>query len=179
MTQLVGTVLIVLFSIGCTTAPVGPSASAVSAPSPVGRPSVVFRVAAAQARQMATLVGFLDAFNAGKVDSALALVTDDVFVGDCDYAQGTTVNYRGRVEVANWLRARAEDGDQIVVAGFYNENPEGNAIGLIDVKRRSGSLARRGFTNGIEYEGSPKVAFASDGRMLGFVYGSPPRCKLN
>lgn len=179
MTRLVGTVLVILLSIGCTTAPVGPSASAVSAPSPVGRPSVVFRVAAAQARQVATLVGFLDAFNAGKVDSALALVTDDIFVGDCDYTQGTTVNYRGRAEVANWLRTRAEDGDRILVASFFNDNPDGNAVGLVDVSRRSGSLARRGFTNGIEHEGIPKAAFASDGRMLGFVYGSPLRCKLN
>src|SRR5258708_27055339 len=46
---------------------------------------LTFRVGAPQARMVATVVAFLDASNAGRVEAALALLTEDVSISDCGY----------------------------------------------------------------------------------------------
>jgi hypothetical protein len=175
--------LVVLALITCSPdaragATVGPSAAGPNASQrPAITPSALFSIASPQALQVSNLVRFLAAFNSGDINGALSMVSDDIFVGDCDYAKGETVNYRGRAEVINWLRERAADGDRIETEGFFNQSPDGNAIGVIGVKRRSGALAIRRFPQGIQYEGTPKVAFRSDGLIIGFVYGSAHNCR--
>jgi hypothetical protein len=182
MKQLLGVLVVVALSSCSPDArageTVGPSAAGPNASQrPAITPSALFSVASPQALQISNLVRFLAAFNSADINAALSLVADDIVVGDCDYAKGETVNYRGRAEVSTWLRERAADGDRIEADGFFNQSPDGNAIGVIGVQRRSGALANRGFPQGIQYAGTPKVAFRKDGLIVAFVYGSAHNCR--
>ena len=49
-----------------------------------------------QARYVATVVTFIDAFNAGAVDAALALLADNVVGSDCDYGRQTLITFQTR-----------------------------------------------------------------------------------
>jgi hypothetical protein len=164
--------VLLLVTVACTPGSLPPDAA--------GRPSAsaVFSIAAPQARQLATVVGFLSAFNSGNIAQAEQLVTDDVHISDCDYLQGIPVSFNGRQEFSRWLRERVADGDRIEAERFFNENPDGNAIGLYEVRRRNATLARLGFPRGIEHPGIPKVLFSDDGvHIRTFVFGSFANCR--
>lgn len=116
----------------------------------------------AQARLVATTLGFIDAWNAGQVDDALALLTEDVVGSDCD-AGGRPVYLRGKEDFARWLRERAAEHDRLEVARILNENPDPNAgggrvVAVVYASRTSdaGSLAPR----------VTKVVFSEDGRRI-------------
>ncbi|HET8570235.1 MAG TPA: hypothetical protein VFM93_14740 [Candidatus Limnocylindria bacterium] len=121
----------------------------------------------------------MDAFNSGDVDRALQCLSPDAIVSDCDYDAGTQPSYQGPREIEAWLRARAADKDVIELDRLFNDNPTGpgHGVGLDHVRRSSGTLRSRGFTQGVEVYGAPKVAFAGDGRIRAFIYGNDQECK--
>src|SRR5207249_2030418 len=97
--------------------PVRTSVAAIASPTrPAPTPTpLTFHNSASQARIVATLIAFLDAYNAGHVDTALAMLTPDVVTSDCDY-RGVHVTTANRTEaVREWLRERADDHDQLVL----------------------------------------------------------------
>ena len=53
---------------------------------------------------VATVVGFLDAFNSGRVDVALTFLTDDVAISDCDYRAVHVTLANGAEAARQWLR---------------------------------------------------------------------------
>src|SRR5688572_1553625 len=76
--------------------PAAPGTMAVGSARPAPAPTTVpFRNSAPQARMVATVVAFIDAYNAARVDAALALLTTDVSVSDCDYRTASTVSLSG------------------------------------------------------------------------------------
>ena len=120
----------------------------------------------AQARLVATTLGFIDAWNAGHVADALAVLTEDVVGSDCD-ARGSRVQLRGKEDFARWLAERAAEHDRLEVARILNENPDpstgARVVGVVYASRTSdaGSLAPRGGT---------KVVFSEDGlRIIAFA----------
>jgi hypothetical protein len=127
-----------------------------------------YSLSARQARGVATVVNFLDAYNSQRHREALALLSRNVGVSDCDYRQERSVEFTGKAEVAAWLRSRFADRDRFVVRRIVNENPE-QPTGVLAVeyaRRTSKSLVALGFRRGIEPQLATKVGFTS---------GEPPR----
>ena len=125
---------------------------------------------------VATLVAFLDAYNAGRVDAALALMAEDAGISDCDYRAIHVVSADGRDAMRQWLRDRAADHDQLVVDYIFNENPEptsgSHVIGVVYARRTSDTLRALGFPNGIDPSTASKVVFtATDDRIRSFANG--------
>ena len=116
------------------------------------------------------VVRFINAFNRHDVRAALAFFTTDPslirYVGgnDCDFARGRTVAYRGRAELARWLRERAADHDVFTIRGIRLIGTQPAAAAVTYWRRRSDTLASLGFPDGIEPNGS-KVGFTLSGRV--------------
>jgi hypothetical protein len=130
---------------------------------------------AAQARGAATVVGFLDAYNAGRLEAALALMADRFVWSDCDYGKGSVVNGVGKESATAWLRERFADHDQLTLAGFYFGVP--NEVGMFAVavsyqRRTSDTLRSLGFPDGITPLVATKAGVTKDGdRLLVFANG--------
>jgi hypothetical protein len=121
-----------------------------------------------------TLVRFVDAFNAGEVESALALLADDIVGNDCDYGRRVLIEFRGKGEAEVWLRGRAADSDHLEIFRIYNENPDSGSgwrvVGVTWSRRTSRSLDSP-LVSGI----GAKVVFTDDGRQIrAFASGAPP-----
>jgi hypothetical protein len=171
-----------LLAAGCTTRePIRPattgstraSSMAASAATTTRQQSGVFSLSAAQARQVAVVVAFLDAYDAGRLSAALAAFAPDAVVSDCDYRAVENVNFHGRGEIAGWLRARMADHDRLIVARIYDENPE-QPVGVVGVeyqRRTSDTLRALGFAAGIRPKGATKVVFTADDRIQRFANG--------
>jgi len=137
---------------------------------------LTFRTSAQQARMVATLVAFLDAYNSGRVDDALALLTADVSVSDCDYRAIGVTFANGSEAARQWLRDRAADHDQLVLESILNENPDpstgSHVVGVAFARRTSDTLRSLGFPNGTAPQLGAKVAFTTtDDRVRGFANG--------
>src|SRR5205814_4878282 len=127
------TLALAIITAACSSAPPSSAASVPSPPSsasataaraattPTPSPSpLTFRVGAPQTRMVATLVAFLDAYNAGDVERALALMTDDVSISDCDYRALAVLSPRGQIAARQWLSDRAADHDQLILESVRN-----------------------------------------------------------
>ncbi len=177
---------------GCTSAPPSPSISQPPAP-PVNSPSLpvapslgahasptplplTFQTSAQQARMVATLVAFLDAYNAGRVEEALALTAADVAISDCDYRAVRLIAAKGTEPVRQWLRERAADHDQLILESIRNDNPDpttgSDVVGVTFTRRTSDTLRSLGFANGIAPGLTAKVVFTfTDDRIRAFGNG--------
>ena len=147
--------------------------------------SVGWAVSGAEAAQVALVVAFVDAFNAGDMDEIHALSDVGLGLSDCDYVEVRAVDLRGR-ELDNWLRARFADHDHLVIKRIFNFNPEpssgAHVVGVEWLTRTSKTLTRLGFPNGIEPATSAKVVFnEADDRIRSFangpVGGDPELCR--
>ena len=170
MRTVCATLALAIIAAACS---IGPPTSASSVPSPS---PLTFRVGAPQARMVATLVGFLDAYNAGDVDRALALMTDDVSISDCDYRALAVLSPIGRIAARQWLSDRAADRDQLILESVRNENPDpasGSHVVAVSYSRRtSDTLRALGFPDGIEPQAATKAVFtATDDRLRAFANG--------
>ncbi len=125
---------------------------------------------------VATLVGFLDAYNAGRVDAALAFLAPDVTGSDCDYRTASTISISGTDSARRWLQERAADHDQLVLESVANENPDpssGSHVVAVSYSRRtSDTLRALGYPNGVSARLATKVVFtASDDHIRAFANG--------
>jgi hypothetical protein len=159
-----------------SSAPASPAAS----PSPTSRiptpTPLTFHNSAAQARMVSTFVAFLDAYNAGRVDAALALMAENPGISDCDYRAVRPITADGTEAVRQWLRDRVADRDQLVLESVRNENPEpasgSHVVAVTYVRRTSDTLRALGFPNGIHPRLASKVVFtAADDRVRTFANG--------
>jgi len=133
----------------------------------------MFRVGPLQVRMASTLQRFLDAYNAGSVDAAASLLTDDAGGSDCDYREVRVRLFNGRAAFVVWLEERAADHDHLELGTVFNENPEGGpVVGAGFARRTSDTLRRLGFPNGIHPKQVAKVIFSEDGsRIRAFANG--------
>ncbi len=151
------------------TAPIARSATPTSDP-------LTFRVGPSQARMVTTFTAFLDAYNAGAVDRALALLTDDVGISDCDYRGPKLLTATGRDAARQWLADRAADHDRLDVESILNANPDptsGSHVVAVSYSRRtSDTLRALGFPNGIKPQGATKAVFTTtDDKIRAFANG--------
>jgi hypothetical protein len=148
-----------------TPAPTTPATTTEQAPG-------VFSVSAAQAQEVAVVVPFLRASNAGRLRQALALLAADPNVSDCDYRAAEGVQFKGRAAVAGWLRQRSADHDRLQLARIFDQNPD-QPVGVVGVeyqRRTSDTLRALGFRTGITPQ-TTKVVFTADHRIQWFVSG--------
>jgi hypothetical protein len=144
-------------------------------PNATPKTSNPFHLNAAQSQEVTVFMEFVRAFNAGQLDAALALMDEQVGGSDCDFANVKIVMFRGKTEVAEWLRERFADHDQLQVGEILNENPS-EPVGVIGVewaRRTSNTLARFGFTQGIQPHLGAKVVFSTNPIRISAFANSP------
>jgi hypothetical protein len=183
-----GLMAVLVVAGGCTTAQptVSPSslvgtqpsssAAASSTPQAPTPTPLTFHNSAAQARMVATVVAFLDAYNGGHVEAALALMTEDASVSDCDYRTASGVIAARTDAIRQWLKDRAADHDQLFLESILNENPEpstgSHVVAVSYATRMSDTLRALGFPNGVRPRFATKVVFgSSDDHIRTFANG--------
>ncbi|HZD70600.1 MAG TPA: hypothetical protein VFA45_17400 [Actinomycetes bacterium] len=132
-----------------------------------------FSVTGAQAQQIAVVVAFLDADDAGQLQAALSSFATNAIVSDCDYRAAKDSDFHGRAEIAGWLRARMADHDHLTPAHLFNNNPD-QPVGVIGIqyqRRTSDTLRSLGFPTGIRPNIATKVIFTADDHIQSFANG--------
>ena len=116
---------------------------------------------------VALVVRFVAAFNAARMDEAVALFAEDANVSDCDYASQTVVEARGPAAIRSWLERRIADHDRLVIGRIFNMNPDSDrAIGVEFALRSSDSIARLGAPSGLVPEVTAKIAIDASGERI-------------
>ncbi len=135
-------------------------------------PVPTFKMNAAQAQNVRSVIEFLNAYNSRKLAPALASFGATAAVSDCDYRRVRAVRFAGKVAITQWLRARFADHDRLTLGTVWNADPNFDDVVSVDFTRRtSDTLRRLGFPNGIGPKLAAKVVFASNHRVKGFGFG--------
>jgi hypothetical protein len=143
--------------------------------SPRPTSTLTFVVGPDQARFVATVVRFVDAFNAEDVAGAAALLTDDIIGGDCDYGRREYIPFRGKEEAATWLRGRAADHERLQISEIVNANPDpttGSRVVAVSWLSRTSAV----LTPPIGPHGAAKVVFSQDGSAIRVFANANPPC---
>jgi limonene-1,2-epoxide hydrolase len=120
-----------------------------------------YSLGARQAQEVAVTIRFINAFNAHKLEQALATFAPDAGGSDCSYRPVQVVRFRGKREIAAWLRKRFADDDRLGAGRVLNENAA-QPVGVLAVewaKRKSKTLRRLGVPQGIVPALGAKVIF--------------------
>lgn len=169
-----------LFLIACRTTPAtGDTNQVVETPS---TPSLSTPIVVGDDVEGARLIlAFIEAYNAGQLDAALVLLDDRIDVSDCDYEAVKAISFQGKAAVAEWLRQRIADHDQLIVRQIEALG-EGGAIAY--ALRTSDTLRRLGFPDGIQPMAATKVIFAQNENpkriavfVNGPIGGDPELCR--
>jgi hypothetical protein len=153
-------VLLVLLGVSATGAIAG--ATRIQAPEPT-----TFSVTRLQAEEVASLVGFLRAYNRADMKAALSYFTPKPApqnrrtATDCDYRRQKTEVYFDRRGLVQWLRKRFADHDRLTLARAADENPA-QPIGVLGVwyaRRTSDTLRSLGRPRGIVPQVGQKLVF--------------------
>jgi hypothetical protein len=121
-----------------------------------------------QAQEVAITIRFVNAFNSHNLRQTLTTFAPNAVGSDCDYRHVQVVLFKGKREIAAWLRKRFADNDYLGIARISNANPDApvGALGVEWAIRKSNTLRRLGFPHGIVPQLSAKVVFTR---------GFPPR----
>ena len=150
------------------------------------QPNNTFNLTAEQAQEVAVFIEFIRAYNNGRLDEALALLAENVGVSDCDYLNIKVITFQGKSQVAEWLQQRISDHDQLEVSRIENENPDPSfgrhVISVAYARRKSMTLAKLGFKDGITPMLETKVIFTSEPTLIqsfanGPYGGDPELCR--
>ncbi len=136
----------------------------------------VFSLSAKKARQVATAVDLLDAYNRGSLNQVLALLDDGIGWSDCNYRSILVVNLTGKSDVARYLQLRFADHDRFEIGTIFNHNPDpetgARGLGIQYLRRTSDELRSLGFPSGIRPALASKVVFTdSDDHIVAFANG--------
>ena len=128
----------------------------------------IVTVLASDVPRVALVEQFIEAFNRGDRSAVLAPMIDDPIVSDCDYANVTVVEVRGRDQVSAWIDGRTADHDRFTVERIENGNTDASsaAIGVVFARRSSDSLRALGFADGVRPQSGAKVQFSGSGTGL-------------
>lgn len=116
-----------------------------------------------------TLATFEDAYSAGNLDAALAVLAADVVMNDCDYTTGQVVDVQGKEGAARLLQAKLADRDRRQAGRVYNESGQPGVVGVVWASRVSDSLSSGGFASGIRQQLPAKVVFTEGGLIRTFA----------
>ena len=186
--------IIGLLAGACQSTVVPPSATPTPSPTPAASASPppppastdIFAVTGLQAEKVASVVRFVTAFNASRLDDASAVFADDAALNDCDYGSHEIIEARGSAEIRAWLVQRFADHDRLVVARIFNMNPDPNSnqvVGVDFALRSSDTIARLGAPGGMAPPVTAKVVFDPSGQRITMFAnapgGAPPGVVLN
>lgn len=97
-------------------------------------------------RNARIILVFFDAYNARQLDAALALMDEQGQISDCDFRANRQVLFKGKRQMADWLRQRFADHDQLIVRKI----DAGNSVAGVDfASRTSDTLRHLGYPDGI------------------------------
>ena len=134
------------------------------------QPNNTFDLIAEQAQEVSVFMNFIHAYNHGRLDEALALLSDHVGISDCDYQNIKVVTFQEKSQVAEWLQQRISDHDRLEVSHIFNENPDTSSgrhvIEVTYSRSTSMTLAKLGFDNGITPTLASKVIFTSQPTLI-------------
>jgi hypothetical protein len=115
---------------------------------------------------MDTVRAFIDAYDAGRYDDAIALIDERfLFGGDCDYATAKLYRLDDRGSVTYWLRSRIADHDRIDIVRFVDLQDGESTIG-VDISRSSDTIRDRGYASPVRPRVPLFVRFSLDGRRI-------------
>jgi len=117
---------------------------------------------ARQAREVAVLIAFIHAYNAGRVDTALALFGPPWVWSDCDYRRVVVLAGQGKASLGRWLHQRSADHDRLDIGSITVGTVQEEALGVTFKWRTSDTLRALGHPQGIAPTLGAKVIF--DGR---------------
>ncbi len=117
---------------------------------------------AQQAQEVAVLIAFIHAYNAGHVDTAVALFGPPWVWSDCDYRRGAVLAGQDKASLRRWLEQRAADHDRLDIGRITVGTEQEVALGVTFKRRTSDTLRALGHPQGIVPALSAKVIF--DGR---------------
>lgn len=153
-----------------------PSPPSAAVTSQSADPTPTSSLSGSQARGAATVVAFLNAYNAGDFAGAFALLSQSVVVTDCDYRTAGAIRWDGKNEAAKWLQERIADHDRFILRDLQPgvPNEAGSfAMALSYERRTSDTLRALGFPNGITPQLATKAILSPDGQhMEAFINGS-------
>lgn len=158
--------------------PAAASMTPTPASSPAKAPTAapVFNLNGAQAREVATVVEFLDAYNSGDVQSALALFADSpqVTYSACRYRTGETIGGTGKARVKAWLSEAATEHSRLTMGSIWNGNADQpvGILGLQVTRETSDAISRLGYPTGISPALATNIIFDRSGKILTFASGS-------
>jgi hypothetical protein len=155
-----------------------------------------FSVTRLQAAEVATVVGFLRAYNSADLKGALGYFRTKpdpqttLLAGDCDYRRHKTQVYLFRKGLVRWLKQRFADHDRLTLGSIRDENSQ-VPVGVVVVeyaRRTSDTLRKLGFPHGIVPQIGEKLPFIferGEARLLFFYLASigatptpDPECAL-
>jgi len=117
---------------------------------------------AQQAREVAVLIEFIQAYNAGHVGTALSLFAPPWHWSDCDYRRVVVLVGQDRASLRRWLQQRAVDHDRLDIGSITVGTAQEQVLGVTFKRRASDTLRALGRPQGIAPALSAKVIF--DGR---------------
>lgn len=134
-----------------------------------------FTLDGAQAREVATVVEFLDAYNSGNVDGALALFADSptVVFSACRYRTGEALEGAGKKMVKSWLSEAAAEHSRITLGSIQDPNKT-RPVGVLGVsisRQTSDTIRQGGYPAGITPALAVKVIFDRSGKIQRFAAG--------
>lgn len=145
--------------------------------SPAKEPTTgpAFNLNGPQAREVATVVKFLDAYNSGDVQSALALFADSpkVAFSACRYSTGDTIDGHGKTAAKAWLSEAAAEHSRLFLGSIEDANPDQpiGVLGLQVTRETSDAIRKLGYPAGISPAAGTKIVFDRDGKILSFASG--------
>ena len=132
---------------------------------------------AQQAQEVAVLIAFIHAYNAGRVSTALSLFGPEWNWSDCDYRHVAVLVGRDKDSLRRWLHQRAADHDRLDIGRITVGTVQEWALGVTFKRRTSDTLRALGRPHGIVPTLGAKVIFDSRAGMtarpslLGFAMG--------
>ncbi len=117
---------------------------------------------AQQAQEIAVLIEFIQAYNAGHVSAALSLFGPPWHWSDCDYRRVVVLVGQDRASLRRWLQQRAADHDRLDIGSITVGTAQEQVLGVTFKRRASGALRALGHPQGIAPALGAKVIF--DGR---------------
>jgi len=134
----------------------------VMAPLATPVPGLPLTLDARQAREVAVLIEFIQAYNAGHVSTALSLFAPPWHWSDCDYRRVVVLVGQDRASLRRWLEQRATDHDRLDIGSITVGTVQEEVLGVTFKRRTSDTLRALGRPQGIAPALSAKVIF--DGR---------------
>jgi hypothetical protein len=135
--------------------------------------------------EVAHVMGFIRAYNAGDLKGAVSQFSHDQALGfsDCGYSTQQLVDGHGRAALVAWLRQSVADHDRLTIGDIAVSPPDQLGVLGVAFSRRNGdSIARAGHASGITPSSGAKIKFDNVGLITEFnngPYGAPlDGCRL-